>query len=145
MNIFLIILFLAMLALFYGRNGEKRRLWLKNNSSTKKQFKLYLLVSLLTMFFFSTSFGILFYKAIVHPNPPKTDNGLGMAVLVFLPPFLLTLLTTTLSAMTIIFVKSEEKINGLIGLFAGLLIIPVGLFGVICALATILGIIKLIG
>lgn len=106
---------------------------------TARQLKNYIVISSLTLLFFSTSFGIGFIRAFIDPNPPHSDNGIGMATILFGPPFIITLVTLIISALMLYLVKTKGDIDNGIGFILKVLIIPVGLFGLLCVFASIFG------
>lgn len=112
----------------------------------KKQLKYlrnYLKVSILTLVFFVLSFGIMFIKAHLDPNPPRTDNGLGMAYAVFTLPVSLTFLLFFTSKVLLHFSKSKP-VSKTAFILASVLTIPVAFFGFLMLFATVFSLVRLL-
>jgi hypothetical protein len=95
----------------------------------KKNIKISLIISALALLFFGLSFGPIFLKNLTNPNPPETDNGLGMAFMIFAPPVLLTLLQLVFCSLTLYFKRHTQVIPALIIAIATILTIPIIIFG----------------
>lgn len=113
----------------------------------KKQtqyLRSYLKVSIFTLVFFLTSFGVMLIKAHLDPNPPHTDNGLGMAYAVFLWPLVLTVLLLLGCIYLLHLSKTNEAKSSVGFVLLSILTVPVGIFGFFMLLATLFPLIKLL-
>jgi uncharacterized BrkB/YihY/UPF0761 family membrane protein len=103
-----------------------------------KWFRIFFILSLLTLFFFLFSFGPIFYKAITDPDPPHTDNGLGMAYAVFALPVTLSVLLLLVSACFLFLSKRKPEMNTAGFVVTAILAIPVFVFGLLMFIATLI-------
>ena len=95
----------------------------------------YFIISIAALFFFSTSFGLIFYKNITDPNRPHTDNGLGMAYAIFVPPVGLTLLLFFCCIYSLYLSKATLNLIGFTALT--ILAVPVGIFAIFMVMASV--------
>jgi hypothetical protein len=109
-----------------------------------KYIRNYFRVSIFTLLFFLTSFGPIFYKAYTNPNPPHTDNGLGMAYAIFSLPIGLTIILLLICINVLYVSKDKMTINKVGFVLTSILTIPVAIFGFLMLLATLFAIPKLL-
>ena len=107
----------------------------------RKRFRTYFLGSAFTLLFFMTSFGWIFISDLQKPRP-KTDFGMGFAIVLFVPPLLLTLLLALISSLTLFFLKPGKAVNSAVDLISRILFLLVLSFGILCMIGTIIGIYK---
>lgn len=93
----------------------------------------FLIIAVLALVFFLASFGPVFYRALTNPNPPHTDNGLGMAYVLFVPPLGLTLLLILACIYYLFLAKGKLNKSGFIGI--SILAFLVAVFGFLMLLA----------
>lgn len=109
-----------------------------------KYIRAFFITSLLTVFFFLTSFGPIFYNSITDNNPPHTDNGLGMAYAIFSIPIGLTLLLLLACINFLYLSKDKGGVNTASFVLTAVLAIPVFIFGLLMLFFTLLSLTRLL-
>lgn len=134
--LFIILPFCGLYLILKSVIGTKTKNWLSIQADKIKWYKLFIYLSLTTLFLFAVAVGL--WIKFVTDKSINLDNS-GMGLVIFIPPIIMTLILLFASIFTwYLHFKKDIKTNNIIFAIMGLLVLPVSLLAICSIVWTIL-------
>lgn len=114
-----------------------------NNDRRFRFIRKYFNISIVTLVAFLILFGIVVIKAFTAQNPSTEDSGLGMFIMIFFWPVILTSVLLLICTY-FLYRKTKKEMERFVFAFLSVLVIPVALFGFFTVVALVRGLIVLL-